>query len=234
MLALREVEATERRASSVERRVGEDRLCRSAAVGAGCLVDARAKASPAVSAAASTNAADWIATLHTRLASPRLDTPPPWDSECLIHYSNIRPDVCSKPFQSTYYDARMRAAPALLRARAPYLIKNTVTGFAVCTLVIGICTPAAAPAVLPAPWLIPHRHIHNHRHLPGRVRRRRCAQRACPAPGWHYRGGPAGSRGQEVEVEYQRIRQSLYIAVKKYVYALGWRCGAWGNIICST
>jgi hypothetical protein len=33
----------------------------------------------------------------------------------------------------------MRASPALLRARAPYLIKNTITGFAICTLVIGIC-----------------------------------------------------------------------------------------------
>jgi hypothetical protein len=92
---------------------------------------------------------DCDASHSTRLASPRLDTPPPWDSECLLSYSNIRPDVCSKPFQSTYYDARMRAAPALLRARAPYLIKNTVTGFAVCTLVIGICTPAAAPALRP-------------------------------------------------------------------------------------
>jgi cytochrome c oxidase assembly factor 3 len=46
----------------------------------------------------------------------------------------------SKPFQSSYYDERMRASPALLRARAPYLIKNTITGFAICTLVIGICT----------------------------------------------------------------------------------------------
>ncbi|OAL55815.1 hypothetical protein IQ07DRAFT_583257 [Pyrenochaeta sp. DS3sAY3a] len=45
-----------------------------------------------------------------------------------------------KPFRSTYYDDRMRASPALLRARAPYLIKNTITGFAVCTLVIGIYT----------------------------------------------------------------------------------------------
>ena len=35
----------------------------------------------------------------------------------------------------------MKASPALLRARAPYLIKNTITGFAICTLVIGICTP---------------------------------------------------------------------------------------------
>ncbi|CAI9625411.1 hypothetical protein GT037_010624 [Alternaria burnsii] len=45
-----------------------------------------------------------------------------------------------KPFQSTYYDDRMRASPALLRARAPYLIKNTITGAAICTLVIGIYT----------------------------------------------------------------------------------------------
>jgi cytochrome c oxidase assembly factor 3 len=33
----------------------------------------------------------------------------------------------------------MRASPALLRARAPYLLKNTITGFAICSLVIGIC-----------------------------------------------------------------------------------------------
>ncbi|PVH99518.1 hypothetical protein DM02DRAFT_528916, partial [Periconia macrospinosa] len=43
-----------------------------------------------------------------------------------------------KPFQSTYYDERMRANPALLRARAPYLVKNTITGTAICALVIGI------------------------------------------------------------------------------------------------
>ncbi|KAH7076646.1 hypothetical protein BKA63DRAFT_565026 [Paraphoma chrysanthemicola] len=46
----------------------------------------------------------------------------------------------SKPFRSTYYDDRMRASPALLRARAPYLIKNTITGIAICSLVIGIYT----------------------------------------------------------------------------------------------
>ncbi|KAL5381496.1 hypothetical protein DPSP01_007207 [Paraphaeosphaeria sporulosa] len=45
-----------------------------------------------------------------------------------------------KPFQSTYYDEKMRQSPALLRARAPYLIKNTITGFAICTMVIGIYT----------------------------------------------------------------------------------------------
>jgi cytochrome c oxidase assembly factor 3 len=33
----------------------------------------------------------------------------------------------------------MRASPALLRARAPYLIKNTITGTAIVGLVIGIC-----------------------------------------------------------------------------------------------
>ncbi|KAF2682396.1 hypothetical protein K458DRAFT_58103 [Lentithecium fluviatile CBS 122367] len=43
-----------------------------------------------------------------------------------------------KPFQSTYYDEKMRAQPALLRARAPYLVKNTLTGIAICSLVIGI------------------------------------------------------------------------------------------------
>ncbi|KAF2252974.1 hypothetical protein BU26DRAFT_560321 [Trematosphaeria pertusa] len=45
-----------------------------------------------------------------------------------------------RPFRSTYYDERMRAQPALLRARAPYLIKNTITGFVICSLVIGIYT----------------------------------------------------------------------------------------------
>lgn len=36
----------------------------------------------------------------------------------------------------------MRASPALLRARAPYLLKNTITGFAICSLVVGICASA--------------------------------------------------------------------------------------------
>lgn len=40
----------------------------------------------------------------------------------------------------------MRASPALLRTRAPYLIKNTITGFAICTLVIGICMAHALSA----------------------------------------------------------------------------------------
>ena len=40
----------------------------------------------------------------------------------------------------------MRASPALLRARAPYLLKNTITGFAICTLVVGICASATKGA----------------------------------------------------------------------------------------
>lgn len=68
-------------------------------------------------------------------------TTPPWDSEYDQYEAHGRADNGSKPFQSTYYDARMRASPALLRARAPYLLKNTITGFAICSLVIGICRP---------------------------------------------------------------------------------------------
>lgn len=54
-------------------------------------------------------------------------------------------DLGSKPFRSTYYDDRMRASPALLRTRAPYLVKNTITGAAICTLVIGICMYMCSP-----------------------------------------------------------------------------------------
>ncbi|KAF2196570.1 hypothetical protein GQ43DRAFT_251034 [Delitschia confertaspora ATCC 74209] len=43
-----------------------------------------------------------------------------------------------RPFRSTYYDEQMRASPALLRARAPYLIKNTIMGTAICAMVVGI------------------------------------------------------------------------------------------------
>ncbi|CAO2656876.1 Nn.00g056790.m01.CDS01 [Neocucurbitaria sp. VM-36] len=74
------------------------------------------------------------------LDSESLNTPP-WDSECQPkHRTRSALTIGSKPFRSTYYDDRMRASPALLRARAPYLIKNTITGFAICSLVIGIYT----------------------------------------------------------------------------------------------
>jgi hypothetical protein len=60
------------RASSVERRVGEDRLCRSAAVGAGCLVDARAKpALPLGRRLYQSPGLDCDASHSTRLASTR-------------------------------------------------------------------------------------------------------------------------------------------------------------------
>lgn len=86
-------------------------------------------------------------------------------------------DNRSKPFQSTYYDARMRASPALLRARAPYLLKNTITGFAICSLVIGICKTLATTRC-PKHVLTAGRHIHHQRHFPGRIRRRYCTRRA--------------------------------------------------------
>ncbi|KAJ4326505.1 hypothetical protein N0V84_003135 [Fusarium piperis] len=37
--------------------------------------------------------------------------------------------------QSTYYDRRLRQGPALVRARRPYLFKNTVTGLGLLTVV---------------------------------------------------------------------------------------------------
>ena len=46
-----------------------------------------------------------------------------------IIHAHAHVNLYSKPFRSTYYDERMRASPALLRARAPYLLKNTVLGF---------------------------------------------------------------------------------------------------------
>jgi cytochrome c oxidase assembly factor 3 len=44
----------------------------------------------------------------------------------------------------------MRASPALLRTRAPYLVKNTITGIAICSLVIGICALPFTPRRLPS------------------------------------------------------------------------------------
>lgn len=69
---------------------------------------------------------------------------------------DARPDakrtliIGSKPFRSTYYDDRMRASPALLRTRAPYLVKNTITGLAICTLVVGICMLPPTAAIRPS------------------------------------------------------------------------------------
>jgi len=78
----------------------------------------------------------------------------------------ISDNDCSRPFQSTYYDERMRAQPALLRARAPYLIKNTITGFVICSLVIGICE---CYTTLLDSLLTPSRHLYHQRHLSGRI-----------------------------------------------------------------
>lgn len=105
----------------------------------------------------------------------------------------------SKPFQSTYYDARMRASPALLRARAPYLLKNTITGFAICSLVIGICKDQEVNSAKYSLTAI--RHIHSQRYLPGRVRRR-CrtgrTHRTIAAARWDNSCCPASCRRTEV------------------------------------
>jgi hypothetical protein len=42
-------------------------------------------------------------------------------------------------FNSTYYGKDYRAGAALLRARRPYLVKNTLTGIALFSFCIGVC-----------------------------------------------------------------------------------------------
>ncbi|EQL00147.1 Coiled-coil domain-containing protein 56 [Ophiocordyceps sinensis CO18] len=39
---------------------------------------------------------------------------------------------------STYYDRRLRQGPALIRARRPYLFRNSITGLGLLTVVAGI------------------------------------------------------------------------------------------------
>lgn len=43
-------------------------------------------------------------------------------------------------FNSSYYGKDYRAGAALLRARRPYLIKNTLTGLGLCLFTVGVCT----------------------------------------------------------------------------------------------
>ncbi|KAL1643309.1 hypothetical protein UCDDS831_g00743 [Diplodia seriata] len=40
--------------------------------------------------------------------------------------------------RSSYYDKNYRQAPALIRARQPYLVKNIVTGAAIFSFAIGV------------------------------------------------------------------------------------------------
>jgi hypothetical protein len=42
-------------------------------------------------------------------------------------------------FNSTYYGKDYRAGAALLRARRPYLFKNTITGFGLFAFTIAVC-----------------------------------------------------------------------------------------------
>ncbi|KAK3341241.1 hypothetical protein B0T25DRAFT_573644 [Lasiosphaeria hispida] len=39
---------------------------------------------------------------------------------------------------STYYDRNRRQSPALIRARRPYLVKNTLLGASILALTVGI------------------------------------------------------------------------------------------------
>ena len=52
------------------------------------------------------------------------------------HLANIM--LCAS-FNSTYYGKDYRAGAALLRARRPYLFKNTITGFGLFAFTIAVC-----------------------------------------------------------------------------------------------
>lgn len=42
--------------------------------------------------------------------------------------------------RTTYWDSRNRQSPALIRARRPYLVKNTLTGLALGAFTLSVCT----------------------------------------------------------------------------------------------
>ncbi|EXJ57087.1 hypothetical protein A1O7_07431 [Cladophialophora yegresii CBS 114405] len=48
--------------------------------------------------------------------------------------------------RSSYYNPDYRTGAALLRARRPYLVKNTLTGIAIFGFAIGVCMPACLPS----------------------------------------------------------------------------------------
>ncbi|CAK7268277.1 hypothetical protein SEPCBS119000_002978 [Sporothrix epigloea] len=41
---------------------------------------------------------------------------------------------------STYYDRKLRQSPALIRARRPYLVKNTLVGLGITAFALGVYT----------------------------------------------------------------------------------------------
>jgi hypothetical protein len=41
---------------------------------------------------------------------------------------------------SSYYTRQNAQSAALLRARRPYLVKNAITGLAVASIAVGVCT----------------------------------------------------------------------------------------------
>lgn len=79
---------------------------------------------------------------------------PPWlgthcDSNRLTHpqpvTSPVVPSLTTKPLRAfrlqtdSYYDRRHRQSAALIRARRPYLVKNTVLGLGIAAFAAGVC-----------------------------------------------------------------------------------------------
>lgn len=50
--------------------------------------------------------------------------------------------------RSSYYENDYRQSPALIRARRPYLVKNAITGIAIMSFALGVCTSSPASASL--------------------------------------------------------------------------------------
>lgn len=83
-------------------------------------------------------------------ASVTIASPPPARTTAhLLHHGVSLAPRCAPPKatdiarsipRSSYYDRNYRQAPALIRARQPYLVKNIVTGAAIFSFAIGVCT----------------------------------------------------------------------------------------------
>ncbi|KIX98791.1 uncharacterized protein Z520_05252 [Fonsecaea multimorphosa CBS 102226] len=52
--------------------------------------------------------------------------------------------------RSSYYDSDYRSGAALLRARRPYLVKNTITGLAIFGFAIGVCQETFDDVIVPS------------------------------------------------------------------------------------
>lgn len=63
-----------------------------------------------------------------------------WDSPLWPRCALQRPLTLGRSVEhSTYYDRRLRQSPALIRARRPYLFKNTALGLGIAGFTLGVC-----------------------------------------------------------------------------------------------